>query len=146
MNAKVLGAFILIVGLLAIGFIYSFEYLKVADSDNQTAVTNSARNAMTEAINLGNQRVNEEITINEEVAIEATLRMYAATSDFDDGARHLNVYRVESDPAYISVDSYLEIGTPIRGMLNYFSSEVEIIPDLTRSREIVIYEAKDTER
>lgn len=146
MSAKVFGTFILIIGILTIAFSFSFSYLSAANSDNQTAVTNSARNAMTEAINLGNQRVNEEITINEEVAIEATLRMYAASSDFDDGARYLNVYRVESDPAYISVDSYLEIGTPIRGMLNYFSSDVKVIPDITRSREVIIYEAKETER
>jgi len=146
MAAKILGGFILIFGLLFVGFIYSFEYLKVADSDNQTAVTNSSRNAMTEAINLGNARVNEEITINEDVAVEATLRMYAASSDFNGGARYVNVYNVVSDPAMIAVESYLEIGTPIRGMLNYFNKDIDIEFDTTRSREITIYEAKETTR
>lgn len=144
MAVKVFGGFILIVAILFVGFTYSYEYYQVADSDNQTALTNSTRNAMTEAVNLGNARVNEELTINEEVAVEATLRMYAATADFEDGARYLSVYDVQSDPAMLAVDSYLEIGTPLRKMLNYFNQRIDIENDIARSREIVIYEAKQT--
>ncbi|MBG9689702.1 hypothetical protein ABD91_01890 [Lysinibacillus sphaericus] len=132
--------------MLSISFAFSSQYLRVADSDNQTSVTNATRNAMTEAVNLGNQRVNEEVTINEDMAIEATLRMYAASSDFDDGGRYLNVYDVKSDPAFLAVESYTEIGTPIRGMLNKFSPDVKVVKDFTRSREIVIYEAKKLEK
>ncbi|MGC7930643.1 hypothetical protein ACP3VS_18690 [Lysinibacillus sp. VIII_CA] len=137
----------LIASIIYVVFTFSVQYLAVADSDNQTAVTNSARNAMTEAINLGNQRVNEKVTINEDVAIEATLRMYAATSDFEDGARYLNIHEVNSDPAYIAVDSYLEIWTPFKRTVNkYLENPKSAQPNIARSREIVIYEAKPTVR
>jgi len=138
----------LAIGIYAmIGFVFSFQYRNVSDSDNETAVVNSARNGMTEAVNLGGQRVNEKVTINEAVAVEATLRMYAAASDFDDGARYLNVYDVKSDPAYIAVESYLEINTPFRNMINQFRKEkLESQPEIARSREIVIYEAKEVQR
>lgn len=144
MAAKVWGIFIFIIFMLFLVFVISFQYVSVADSDNETAVVNSARNAMTEAINLGNARVNEEITINEEIAIEAVLRQYASTTDFFDAARYLNVYEVSSDPAMFAVESYVSIGTPIKPVLNHFTGNTDKSNIVGRSREIVIFEAKQT--
>lgn len=146
MNIFTKAAFLLIVIFIYTSFIFSFEYFTIADSDNQTAVTNSARNAMTEAVNLGNASVNEEITINEDVAIEASLRMYAASSDFYDGARYLRIYDVKSEPAMIAAESYLEISTPFRRMAKLYKPDIELKKDIGRSREIVIYEAKSLQK
>lgn len=146
MAAKGIGAFAILIGLLYIVWTYSFEYSAVADSDNQTSVVNSSRNAMTEAVNLGAARVNEELTINEDIAVESVLREYSDASDFHDGARYLNVYQVSSDPAMIAVESYLAIGTPLKPMLNKFTKKTDVSETIGRSREIIIYEAKETVR
>lgn len=143
MSTQVWGLFATIGMIILLVFTYSFQKTSVADVDNETAVQNAARNAMTEAVNLGNQRVNEEVTINEEVAVEATIRMYAASSTFGDVARYINIFDVNSAPAYIAVDSYAELQTPIRGMLKKYNDKVVERNDFTRSRDVVIYEAKD---
>ncbi len=146
MAGKILGTFVIFIGLLYIAWTYSFEYAAVADSDNQTSVVNSSRNAMTEAVNLGSARVNEELTINEEIAVESVLREYSSASDFYDGSRYLNVYQVSSDPPMIAVESYLSIGTPIKPMLNRHTKKTDVSETIGRSREIIIYEAKETVR
>lgn len=146
MGVKVLGFFITIIFILTTVYVFSFQYVATADSDDKTAMTNASRNSMTESVNLGGARVNEKITINEEIAIESMLRMYAASSDFDDGARYINVYEVKSEPAFIAVDSYVSIDTPIKSMLKRFSKDIDTSNTVTRSREIVIYEAKNTTR
>lgn len=127
-------------------FVYSFQKISVADSDNETGIENAARNAMTEAVNLGNARVNEELTINEEIATESFLRQYADTTDFKGGERHLNVFQVTSDPAMIAVDSYITVQTPIQEMLNRYTNKNRDDTTVGRSREIVIWEAKSTTR
>lgn len=146
MFAKVFGIFLSLILLLFLVFALSFEYITVGESDNKTSTVNSTRNAMTGAINLGNGRVNEELTISEEIAIEATLRQYADTSDFFDGDRFLNIIETTSDPAMISVDSYLSIDTPMQSMLNFYSGDTKSDETIGRSREIVIFEAKSITR
>lgn len=135
-----------IVGILYVVFVFSFGYKAVGNSDNQTSITNASRNAMTESVNLGSAKFNEELTINEEVAIESAIRMYAASADFSDGARYVNIKDVKSDPAMIATESYLEVNTPLRPMLKFFNHNIDVVPDYTRSREIVIYEAKEINR
>lgn len=147
MPVKTLGAFILIIFMLLAVLVYSHQYTVVADSDNQTAITNAARNSMTESLNLGYARAFEEITIDEELAVESLIRMYSASSDFDDGARYVNIYEVKSDPAFIAVESYVSIDTPIKSMLQKLSTqEIDQSETITRSREVVIYEAKNITR
>lgn len=147
MGKYVIGAFGAIVLMMISVLIYSYSTASVADSDNQTAMNNAASQAMTEAMNLGDIRVNQKVTIDEEIAKDALIRMYAASSDYSDGARYLNVYQVNSDPAYIAVDSYLEINTPFKPFINRFSTEKRSIePQITRSRETVIFEAIQTVR
>lgn len=101
---------------------------------------------MTLAINWGNARVNEEITINEEVAEEAVLRQFADASDFYDGDRYLNIYHSSSKPPILAVESYSTIGTPFQDMANRFSEENDLTDTIIRNREIVIFEAKETRK
>ena len=136
-------AALLIFSFLLVVFTFSYNYISVSDSDNDTTLKNVARNAMTEAVNYGNLRVNEELTINEEVAVEAAVRLYAASSDFEDGGRYLNVAAVSSNPPMIALDSYTEINTPMKNTLNKIRNKTKAIePNVTRSREVIIYEAK----
>lgn len=146
MSTYKFGGFIVLIGILIVVFVYSFQKIAVADSDNETGLENAARNAMTEAVNLGNARVNEEVTINEEIATESLLRQYADTTDFDGADRYLNVYQVNSDPAMIAVDSYLTVQTPIQSMLNRFTDKNRDDTTIGRSREVIIWEAKSTTR
>lgn len=118
----------------------SFQQVSIADSDNETSVENASRNAMTIAVNLGNARVNEEITINEEIAVEAVVRQYADSADFFDGDRYLNIYQVSSDPAMLAVESFTQLESPFLGFTRGFSNSNDVT---TRSREIVIFEAKN---
>ncbi len=143
MSKLVMGAFFIVMLLFFTVFTTSFQYLIVADSDNETSAENATRNAMTQSINWGNARVNEEITINQDIAVEAVLRQYADSSDFFDGDRFVNIYRTSSNPPMIAVESYSTIGTPFQNMANSFNKENNSSKTVTRSREIVIYEAKE---
>lgn len=146
MAGKILGVFLLTFIALFAVFAFSFEYITVADNDNEVSIENSARNAMTQAINLGNARVMEELTINEDIAVEAVLRHYADSSDFYDSDRYVNVYEVNSNPPLLAVESFASVHTPIQEMLNNFSGENTDSETVTRSREVIIYEAKDLSR
>lgn len=143
MKYYVIGLFLIVIFFMSFVFAYSFEDVKIADSDNEFGVENTARNSINIAVNLGNVRANEEITINEEIAVEATLRQYADTSDYFRGDRYLNVYQVSSDPAMLAVESYAELESPILGMTKRYTKSTTPTTVTTRSREIVIFEAKD---
>lgn len=138
--------FVLILFMAFLMFTFSFQQLTIADSDNETSIENASRNAMTIAINQGNVRVNEEITINEEIAVEAVLRQYADAADFYDGDRYLNIYKVDSDPAMIAVEALNQVNTPFYRFYNSLRSENVSTEVDTRSREIMIFEAKDLTR
>lgn len=142
MSNQVMTAWLLLFCIFFVGFTVSYQYIGMADSDNETSSTNTARNSMNVAINWGNARVNEEVTINEEIAREAVVRQYADTASFHDGNKYLNVFKVSSKPAMIAVDSYGSIGTPYMGMVNQFKGTEYEVNKIIRSREIVIYEAK----
>ncbi|MEQ2529127.1 DUF5411 family protein [Bacillaceae bacterium CLA-AA-H227] len=142
MSKLTLGAFFFLVLLFFAIFTSSFEYISIADSDNETSVENATRNAMTQAINLGNARVNEEISINEDIAVEAIVRQYAESSDFFEGERYVNIYRISERAPMIAVDSYTVINTPFNDMASRITKKPASNESITRSREIVIYESK----
>ncbi|MEH6944653.1 DUF5411 family protein [Bacillus sp. JJ722] len=146
MSNSVMSAWIILTFLFFVGFTVSYQYIAMADSDNETSSTNTARNSMNVAINWGNARVNEEVTINEEIAREAVVRQYADTASFHDGNKYLNIYEVSSKPAMLAVDSYGSVDTPFMNMTNNFKGENNDTNTITRSREIVIYEAKDLKK
>ncbi|MFS0783372.1 DUF5411 family protein [Bacillus sp. 1P06AnD] len=142
MSKLTMGAFALLLFIFFTVFAFSQQYLTVADSDNETSVTNSTRNAMTQAINWGNARVNEDITINEKAAIQAVVRQYGDNADFFDGERYVNVHSLSENPPMLAVDTYTTVNTPFQGMANRFTKENKSDENITRSREIVIFEAK----
>lgn len=143
MSKFVLGGFFLIFFIAAVVFTVSFEYTAVDDSDNETSVQNATRNAMTEAVNWGEARVNENITINQDIAVEAVVRQYAQTSDFFDGDRYLNVYRTITNPPMLAVESYTNVKTPFNRIANKFNKQNNSDENITRSRDIEIVEAKE---
>lgn len=146
MSKMAIGGFLLFVLLFFVVWITSFEYLTIGDNDNETSSQNSARNAMTKSVNWGNARVNEEITINERVAEEAVLREYANSTSFKEGNRMLNIYQVSGKPPLLAVESYSNISTPFIDMANKYTGKKDSNETVTRSREVVIYEAKDIEK
>ncbi|MGG1021173.1 DUF5411 family protein [Bacillus paralicheniformis] len=146
MSKMAFSGFLLLVFIFFIVYTASFEYVKIGDNDNETSIQNSARNAMTQSINWGNARVNEEITINEEVATEAVLREYANSSSFNDGNRYVNIFKVSGKPPMLAVESYSNIKTPFNDMANVYNKQNNSNETITRSREVVIYEAKKLEK
>ncbi|MED3677048.1 MULTISPECIES: DUF5411 family protein [Bacillati] len=146
MSKMVIGGFLLFVLLFFVVWITSFEYITIGDNDNETSSQSSARNAMTKSINWGNARVNEEITINEKVAEEAVLREYANSTSFKEGNRMLNIYQVSGKPPLLAVESYSTIETPFVDMANKYTKKNKTNKTITRSREVIIYEAKGIEK
>lgn len=137
--------------LILIGFVVytaSFEFIKVGDNENEVTIQNTARNAMTQSINWGSARVNEEITINEEIAKEAVLREYANSISFNSGDHYINIYQLSNKPPLLAVESYSEIATPFNQFVKNFSDNKnnDSSETVTRSREVIIYEAKKTEK
>lgn len=143
MAKAIYSAFFLLIFIMFTVFVMSYEYIGFADNDNETSSDNTTRNSMTKAINMGDARVNEEITINEDIAVEAVVREYAQTSDFNDGTRYLNIFKTSSKPAMLAVEAYNKVETPFNSMANRFSEEENSNETITRSREIVIFEAKN---
>lgn len=146
MAKLLLSCFLLLFITFGLSFTLSFQQLNVVDSDNESSVENSTRNAMTQAINLGASRVNEEITINEEIAVEAVVRQYADSQSFAQGDRYLNIYKVSSNPPMLAVESYSTIDAPFKNLINEFNGENKSTENVTRSREVQIIEAKDVTR
>lgn len=132
---KIIGLFLFLILAISLTFIWS------ADANNDVVVQNAARNAMTQAINKGTVRVDEEITINEEIAKEAFVRQYAEASNFQAGTRVLNIVDISSKPAMIAVEGYNVIeGLPI---FKRFNKEKTAN---TREVDVVIFEAKETSK
>ena len=122
----------------------SFAYVSMAAEDNDNTLKVSTSSAMTKAINKGAVRVDEEITINPKVAEEALLREFADNSSFMDGSKKINIYKISSKPAMISVESYNTVEIPISKMLKQFNKKEEEQKGKVRDRETVIFEAKKT--
>lgn len=120
--------------------VISFSYLFSADADNHSAVEITIRDAIQQSINMGAVRVTEEITIDEEIAKEAVIRQYVATSNFNDGTLVLSVPQVNSKPASLAIESYKLIDNwYIADWLGLKEKEAK-----TREVNAVIYEAKET--
>lgn len=133
----------LLIGLLLIMSVGQIGKEAITEQNDDTALDNSARNALAASVNKGALRVTEEVTINEQVAEEALVRLYADNSNFNGGETSLNIYKISSKPAMIAVDSYNAVDNDLEGFIERFTGEDVPNERISRNREIVIFEAKD---
>lgn len=140
MRLGVKGTLVTIGTIVLMLIVISFSYLFSADADNHSAVEITSRDAIQSAVNLGAVRVTEEITINEEIAKEAVIRQYVASSNFNDGTVVLGVPTVNSKPASLALESYKLVDSwYIASWLGLEDKEA-----VTREVDAIIYEAKKT--
>ncbi|MEI5919539.1 DUF5411 family protein [Bacillus cereus] len=136
MSAPKIG--ILIIGMLAFTlFITTSSYMHAADTNEDRSLQQAAASAMSQGINMGQVRVDEEITVNEDIVKEALVRQYVEQSNLNDGERHLYVYALASQPAMLAVESYNTFSTPLPRYLELKDDKVSV-----RQMENIIYEAK----
>lgn len=120
-----------------ITFYTAYNQATFVAKDNEVALDNATRNALSDSINVGHLRVNEEVTIDPQMAKESLIRNYAQSVNYQEGDRFLNIYYISEQPI-LAVDAY----TSLEGTTN-FTSEQETI---SRSRNVYIIEAKDITR
>ncbi|MEC2665355.1 hypothetical protein P9W94_31100, partial [Bacillus cereus] len=68
-------------------FIASSSYLFAADTNEDRTLEQAAASAMSQGINMGQVRVDEEVTVNEDVVKEALVRQYVEQSNLSDGEK-----------------------------------------------------------
>lgn len=123
--------------IFIITFYMAYNEATFVAQDNELALDNGTRNALSESVNIGNLRVNEEVTIDPQIAKEALIRNYAESVNYHDGDRFLNVYYLSEQPI-IAADAY----TSLEGSTN-FTKEEETI---SRSRNVYIIESRKLTR
>lgn len=110
----------LIIVLVLLGFtlfIASASYMFAADTNEDRSLEQAAASAMSKGINMGQVRVDEEITVNEDVVKEALVRQYVEQSNLSDGEKQLHIYALASQPSMLAVESYNTFDLPIRKYL-----------------------------
>lgn len=119
--------------------VVSSRYLFSSAQDNHSTLEITSRDAIQKSVNMGAVRVNEEVTINPEMAKEVFVRQFVESSNFDDGDRVLNIVGLNSNPAMLAVESYqiLDYNPATR----FMGSEK---PSTVRDVDVIIYEAKST--
>jgi hypothetical protein len=99
-------------------FIASSSYLFAADTNEDRTLEQAAASAMSKGINIwGQVRVDEEVTVNEDVVKEALVRQYVEQSNLSDGEKQLHIYALASQPSMLAVESYNTFDLPIRKYL-----------------------------
>lgn len=133
MSKVILGYVSVICGLFLFIMYFAVVETTFVATDNKMALDNGTRNALTMSVNKGHLRVNEEVTIDPEIAKEALVRNYANSINYRDGDRILGIYYLTEQPI-IAVDAY----TSLEGSTNFSSKEETI----SRARNVHIIEAK----
>ncbi|ENL4423511.1 hypothetical protein FOL75_15435 [Bacillus thuringiensis] len=118
-------------------FTASTGFMFAADTNEDNSLHQATATAMSKAINMGQLRVDEEITINEKVVKETLIREYVNQSNFHDGEKRLNIYAINSQPAMIGVESYNTFAIPIKKYLKEPDDQTTV-----RQFENMIFEAK----
>lgn len=137
MSKYILGWGVTLFAIIMIIFYMAYNEASFVAKDNQVSLDSATRNAINESINMGNLRVNEEVTIDPEIAKEALIRKYAQSINYRDGDRFLNVYHVSNQPI-LATDAY----TSLEGSTNFSSKEETI----SRSRNVYIIESRTLTR
>lgn len=122
-------------------FVVSSNYMFVADTEEDNSLEQATVSAMSQGINMGKVRVNEEVTINENIVKEALVRQYVEQTNFHDGVKQLHIYAIASQPAMIATESYNTFTTPLPEYLDREEKETSV-----RQFTNVIYEAKQTQK
>lgn len=137
MSKVILGGGLTFLAMFFITFYMAFNEASFVAKDNEVSLDNATRNAIHQSINMGHLRVNEEVTLDPDIAKEALIRDYANSINYRDGDRFLNVYYLTDQPI-IATDAY----TSLEGHTNFTSKEETI----SRSRNVYIIESKDLTR
>lgn len=122
-------------------FVVSSNYLFVADTNEDRSLERATSTAMSQGINMGQLRVDEEVTVNEEIVKESLVRQYVEQSNYHDGEKQLHIYAIASQPAMLAVESYNTFELPIKKYLKEENTEASV-----RQFENIIFEAKQTHK
>jgi len=128
---------VMLLAMLFITFVFAYDEATIVATDNKVSLDNATRNALNESVNIGHLRVNEEVTIDPQIARESFVRNYADSVGFKGGERYINLYYLNEKPI-IASDAY----TTYEGHTNFTNVEDTI----TRSRNVYIIEAKNLTR
>lgn len=137
MSKVILGGGLTFFAILFITFYMAYNEASFVAKDNQVSLDNATRNAINESINVGHLRVNEEVTIDPEIAKESLVRKYAQSINYKDGDRFLNIYYMSNQPI-LATDAY----TSLEGHTNFTNKQETI----SRSRNIYIIESRNLTR
>jgi len=125
--------------MLGVTFVFAYEKASIIDNDNETALENATRNAVTQSVNLGVLRTQETITIDPQMARDILLRQYAESVGFYEGERTINIFRSPNDGTpFLATDS--------NAMIEATGEITEKTYQETRSRTVQIIESKNLNR
>lgn len=139
-------------GLWMIGYFLFMFYtidLSVASmlgTDNEVAVEIAGRNAISQSVNRGYLRVQEEMTIDPEVAEAVFLKSYAKNVGYNEKStiRKVDILNISSDPPMLAVEVTTSTDAYTKKYLTNWDEYLNEQKNYTNNRQIIIYEAKET--
>lgn len=139
-------------GLWMIGyFLFMFYTIDVSVStmigtDNEDAVEIAGRNAISQSVNRGFLRVQEEMTIDTEVAEAIFLKSYAKNVGYNESGtiRKVDIIDVSSNPPMLAVEVTTSTNSYTKQYLTIWDEYLNEQKSYTNNRQIIIYEAKET--
>jgi hypothetical protein len=134
------GLFLILYFIFAF-FIFDLNFTTIAFTDNNSATEFAAKNALQKSINKGVLRLEGKVTVNEKVAKDELVKFYAANINAYTGNKLISIKEIQNDPPMIVVDSFSGAESLYKKYQDEESWENDF--NLTRSREIFIYEAKE---
>lgn len=135
MGKLIFSGFIAMVFIMGISWVFAYEKASIIDNDNETALENATRNAVTQSVNLGVLRTQETVTIDPQMARDVLLRQYAESVGFYDGERTVNVFKNPLDGTPL-------LATDSNALIKSTSDITQETYQETRSRTVQIIEAK----
>lgn len=137
-----LGIFIV---FMMVFFTVDIAAMRVFDEENRDAIELSSHAAMSMSVNKGTLRVKERLTINTSIAEKVYKEKYMDNMTFDNptAVRALQMVDSNSEPPMLAVESTITTNSFFK---NFLSNDYSNKTMYTREKNIVIYEAKDTEK
>lgn len=128
--------FIVVVGMIAIGFIFLFQTLTNTDEQLKTLLDESVKGAMFDALDLTAYRQDETIRIDREKFVENFLRRFSENASLSRTYK-VKIYDVNELPPKVSIKvTTIETGTLISG--GGEQSEKEIDYTVSNSLDAII--------
>jgi hypothetical protein len=141
------GKIFLFTALLGLSLmVVSIGYTMSADKSIDFSVKEATKQAMYTGIKKGCVRVTENVVLDEKVTKEALVRSVAELSTYENGTVYLDIHKLSTNPAMLSVEAYHVIDTPFQSYLNIMEHTNKSSKTTTREFAAAIFEAKQTQK